>query len=690
MTTAQQGGRDATATTAFWTMTRFLVCVVMVLSVTSWASPAVKAVENSAASSAETYREVPDGRSFEARRKEYLEFLAAQPGGGPYVQAVHVAMGVAPNEDELNRALDTIAARHDCADFAMHGILRVVYQFGDSVLLSDAFRARAQKVILEFKYWPDEPGVDSMCSWSENHFILFASAGYLAGQRFPDATFVNSGQTGREKMAVCRPRILRWLDLRYRTGFSEWLSNCYYEEDLAALMSLVDFCADEEIRQRATIVVDLVLADMALNSFHGAFGSTHGRTYERQKKWPDKESTDAIARLMFGMNAFRVGNMAAIALALSPHYRMPQVLEDIATDLDRPETINEQRMGIRIKEAGRWGLDTHRLEDGMTFLTLEAYSHPRTVNLFARMLDAYDWWDNSFFAPFKKHETLIKTAHRCGLLPLMVWLFRHDVQRNTREEVNIYTYRTPDYMLSAAQDYRKGFGGDQQHIWQATLGPETTVFTTHPSSYSGKSPSYWVGSGTLPRVAQIKNVAIAVYRISKRPTLYVPNGFMFTHAWFPKDRFDEVVERDGWVMGRRGDGFVALWSREPCHWQDKEGEDRDRELIAPGRENVWICEMGRRAVDGDFASFVDKVAKARIDCKGLRVTYESPSQGTLEFGWIGALRQNGSPVTISDYPRYGNPYAQALFPSDVLRFDCNGDSLALDWNALTREVSAPR
>ena len=47
----------------------------------------------------------------------------------------------------------------------------------------------------------------------------------------------------------------------------------------------------------------------------------------------------------------------------------------------------------------------------------------------------------------------------------LVW----DLCRNTREQVNITTYRTPDYMLSCAQDYRPGYGGDQQHIWQATL-----------------------------------------------------------------------------------------------------------------------------------------------------------------------------------------------------------------------------
>ncbi len=35
-------------------------------------------------------------------------------------------------------------------------------------------------------------------------------------------------------------------------------------------------------------------------------------------------------------------------------------------------------------------------------------------------------------------------------------------------EVHIQTYRTPDYLLSCAQDYRAGKPG-YQHIWQATL-----------------------------------------------------------------------------------------------------------------------------------------------------------------------------------------------------------------------------
>jgi len=98
--------------------------------------------------------------------------------------------------------------------------------------------------------------------------------------------------------------------------------------------------------------------------------------------------------------------------------------------------------------------------------------------------------------------------------------------------------------------------------------------------------------------------------------------------------------------------------------------------------------MGRRATDGDFEAFVDRILGARISVTGLRVSYESPSQGRLSFGWTGPLRQNGAVVTLDNYPRYENPYAQASFPCDQAVFRCNGHWLELDWTDTRREASA--
>lgn len=640
----------------------------------------------------DTFANTPFLPTYQQRRQAYLEHIRRNPSPvntkSVYYELARLQAGGNLHTGLVHAALDYIQSRKDCADFALHSILRMLYQFGSHPGIPPSLLQRAQDTLLAFKYWPDEPGIDSLCTWTENHQILFASGAYLAGQLYPARTFTNSGRSGSEMMVRSRPRILRWLDLRFRTGFSEWLSHVYYDEDMAALLSLVDFCQDALIQEQARCVLDLMLLDMAVNSFRGVFGSTHGRSYENTKKWASNEGTTDTQKLAFGMGVFSgFDNMGAACLSLSRSYQPPAVLEAIANDLQRPEMLNRQRMGIRLAEAGQWGLGFDNFEDGMALLSLEAYAHPLTINLVMKMFDAYNWWENHFFSPFKRYRSLLSFLRMAGLArPLARWM-EYDLCRNTREQVNIQSYRTPDYMLSSAQDYRKGYGGDQQHIWQATLGLDAVCFTTHPPRREGVSPNYWTGSGYLPRAAQVKNVAIVLYRIEDRPALYVRNQLHLTHAWLPRDRFDEFVERDGWYFARLGDGYLALHSHQPTHWQEQPGEDEGREIVAPGSLNAWICELGRRQVDGEFADFIQRICLAELSCDELRVNYQSPSQGRLEFDWQGPLRQNGVVVPLDGYPRYDNPYVSCDFPVENLTVALNSHSHSMNWSPLRRETA---
>ncbi|MCS7282355.1 MAG: hypothetical protein NZ769_03200, partial [Anaerolineae bacterium] len=461
------------------------------------------------------------------------------------------------------------------------------------------------------------------------------------------------------------------------TGFSEWLSHVYYDEDLTALLSLYDFAEDEEIRAQAGLVIGLLLLDMALNSWRGVFGSTHGRAYENTKKWTACEGTTDTTKLLFGMGIYSgFNNMSAPAFVLSS-YRPPPAVVAIAQDVARTGE-NRQRMGLRLDELEAWGLRPDNFEDGMHCLTLEAYFHPRTARHTLRMLDTCRWWENRFFLAVRPYRSLLKALDAVGGLPLLARVLERDICRNTREEVNIYTYKTPDYMLSTAQDYRKGYGGDQQHIWQATLGPDAVCFTTHPARLEGRTPDYWAGSGLLPRAAQYRNVAVIIYKLEKIPALYVPIRHFYTHAWLPRDRFDEVVEADGWIFARKGEGYLALRSQHPYFWNEGRPvdgpiairlaeEDRGREVVVPGRHNIWICQLGRRAEDGDFAAFVRALRAAPLVFEDLRVTFHSPGNGEIRFGWEGPLQVNGVPFPLSGYPRYENPYLRVPFPATDLQ-----------------------
>jgi len=226
--------------------------------------------------------------------------------------------------------------------------------------LSEEILGNAKSTLLQHKFWPDErlnepgPTTDSMVYVTENHFILYASSAYLVGQLYRDEMFAASGETGAKKMETFRPRVMRWLELRYKSGFSEWLSNVYYDEDIPGLVALTEFAEDEEIRQLATMVLDLIYADMALNQFEGTFGSTHGRTYE-DKMSGARDNTGSTFALLFGLYDFGPGNMSSSMLALSTQYRPPRVIYDMAHDSTRAEVENRQRMGIKLEKADTWG-----------------------------------------------------------------------------------------------------------------------------------------------------------------------------------------------------------------------------------------------------------------------------------------------------------------------------------------------
>ncbi len=130
---------------------------------------------------------------WEERRQAFLDWVSRNPAqehlSSVFRELARLEAGGPPHLALFEAALDFVDRRLDCADFVLHGILRLLYQFGGDPRLPGELLERARRTVLDFKYWPDEPGRDSMCTWTENHQILFAGAALLAGQLFPDQRF---------------------------------------------------------------------------------------------------------------------------------------------------------------------------------------------------------------------------------------------------------------------------------------------------------------------------------------------------------------------------------------------------------------------------------------------------------------------------------------------------------------------
>lgn len=108
------------------------------------------------------------------------------------------------------------------------------------------------------------------------------------------------------------------------------------------------------------------------------------------------------------------------------------------------------------------------------------------------------------------------------------------------------------------------------------------------------------------------------------------------------------------------------------------GKSALRELRSQGRKNVWLCQMGRAAIDGDFASFQRKVLVLPVNFGDLSVQLTTLRGEQLAFGWKGPLLLASREVPISNFKHFDHPYCTADWPAPKLEIRHAGETLTLD------------
>jgi hypothetical protein len=247
--------------------------------------------------------------------------------------------------------------------------------------------------------------------------------------------------------------------------------------------------------------------------------------------------------------------------------------------------------------------------------------------------------------------------------------------------VNKVTYRTADYMLSSAQSYRPGQPGHREHIWQATLGTQNTVFTNHPGCLNDNdvhAPNYWLGNGILPRAVQYKNTLFALYDLPASEIID------FTHAYFPSMDFDEFEVTATCAFARKDDGYIGLTALNGLELLTT-GPTAYRELRSNGRQNIWICQMGSSTVDGSFSAFKEAIQHQQIRSSNLAIELKTENGDILSFGWEAPLLYNGKEQAINNFLHFDNPFASAVLPCYEIAIANNDYSLRLTFGNAAKE-----
>ncbi len=577
---------------------------------------------------------------------------------------------------QLDETLKYIDNQYDCSDFRIATLIRVIYDF--NLQIPDSEKVKIKKTLLNFRYWMDEPGENGMCYWSENHQILFASAEFLIGQLYPNEVFPNSGLTGKQHMEKAMHRIKEWLKMRWNYGFSEFYSTTYYNEDIAGMINIIDYAHDNEMVKRTEIIMDLLMYDIASQKMDNMFVSVSGRAYENGRKGGPRLSSTVITNYVWNKIQRKLLHVN-FGFLNDKKYQVPSVILEIGRDTSN--AVIKQCNGLNIsqlKTEGYFGSDNKSI---MMQWGMEAFSNPGIVRNSLTYIRKNNMFSNEFLTKFKYLDfTLLRIFH---LEPLVIRILNPQTNGHAIQQANTYTYKTKDYSIYSVQNYFPGNYANQVHVAGMNIKNYFSIFHSHPALPKDKkhdSPSYWVGYGRLPQVAQDSSISISIYNLPVKKGIMEMAMLDFTHAYFPKEKFDSVFIKGNYAFGKKGKTYCALIGRNNFRYAENSYSD----LIQKGRKVFWIIEAGSKDEDGSFGDFCSRIMNNKImfDENNLVLNYTSRGKD-LELKYCGDFLINDK-IVKTEYERFNSPYIKAKFKPDSLLFEYNKKFLKLDFNRAQR------
>jgi hypothetical protein len=462
---------------------------------------------------------------------------------------------------------------------------------------------------------------------SENHALLFHTSRHLMAQAYTGDFFQAYEKTGEQLAAEDGAWLRRFMRYRAGHGWGEFDSVGYLGPVWECLTCLHDFSADQELKRLAGSMMDLLLADMAVDSLHGMYCGAHGRIYPPHAIDHVTEPSRILYYLYFGeIPTNGMEHHGFIIDALTSTYRPLPIVVDIALNRGTAYENRERKQ-------------LHNLADVLPVAPLTGslrkytYYTPRYALGCVQFQDAYP----ACCAHHNHHE-----------IPVMA------DQRGTAD-----------------------YAHHQQHQWDLSFPTGTTarLFTHHPGTDG--THNYWTGDRLCGcgHFFQHKQALIALYDIPASQPL------QFIHAYLPRDAFDEVIEENGWIFARAGDAFAGLWLSSAYRWTT-EGEWADREIISAGLKHAVICEAGTTDNYVDFTAFRHAIAGTPVhfDRESMTLDYRSSQTGPLRIDSRGGRYWNERPVDL-DYGSYDSPYLYSAWGSGVIEMKIGSTRHILDFNS---------
>jgi hypothetical protein len=371
-------------------------------------------------------------------------------------------------------------------------------------------------------------------------------------------------------------------------------------------------------------MMDLLLADFEVDALRGMYGGAHGRIYTRQALDHATETSIWLHYLYFGGEQPRPVQMDNFWIdALTSSYRPHPAVVAVALNREAPYENRERK-------------HLHNVADVLPQVPLEG------------SIRKYTYWTPDYVMGCVQYQDPYPDE------------FQHR-PHHTGLPVPFDQRQTATY------------AHHQQHQWDLSFATRTDarLFTHHPGDEGAHGD--WTGDRLCGcgHFFQNRSALVALYDI--------PPGqpFQSIHAYVPRAAFDELVEENGVIFVRAGAAYGALRLLSDHQWT-REGEWKDREIVAQGARHAVVCEAGREVDFENFAAFRAEIAANAVwfDAARMALEYSSRCAGVLRIDTRGGRWIDGKKADLN-YPTYDCPYLRAAWEASRVEINAGGDQQAL-------------
>ncbi|MDR3060525.1 MAG: hypothetical protein LBU57_00235 [Dysgonamonadaceae bacterium] len=275
--------------------------------------------------------------SFTERRNYILDYYSktypnAQFWGDDDIKtAMGFVLARLETKRDVKQALDMLDRMQDIPFemFDRHQNIDAYLRF--SSVYPEALKKKVRKTMTDTDYLEDGS--------TENHKLMFKTAGYLTALAFPD--WEKSAHTKDH----CRSELIKMMESFVKYGQREYDSSTYGTFYITCLLSLYDHTPDPDLKNRVQMTLEWCLLNFAPEWLNGYFIASTLREYEFACSPKMEISYPLLGWLYFGGGPnpsleqhYKNGNIVInnegffVVLATISSYKLPVIIEKIALE----------------------------------------------------------------------------------------------------------------------------------------------------------------------------------------------------------------------------------------------------------------------------------------------------------------------------------------------------------------------